>query len=222
MPDPKINSLLKFDGGTKELWQRIVDLVESAEEFIFPEKGHPIYRLLEQISDDERRAPSAWIRKAITDGGFPALALARSIRSRRRSHKERGSALGDAELEKLFELSEFSAIRRLNLFFCGVTDAGAKALAASSNGKQLFALNLTNNRIGPQGAVALVESIQLPSLRELRLGRNPIGDKGVLTIANTPLLSRLQVLDLSECGLSDLGKKALVSSRHVGDCDLIL
>ena len=201
--------LVQFVGDDEELWRQVCAWATEASDDVFSYWIARVEQRLESVPDDVRRAPPSWVHKAIADGGYLPMRLIRSIHARSRSSRNRGSALGDADLQRLVHLPEFGLVSRMKLFFCGITDAGAEAVASVPYGAALTSLNLAHNRISGAGAAALVRSARLPGLAELRLGRNNIGDAGAFSIAAVAGLARLRLLDLSNCRLSDEGIEAL-------------
>lgn len=191
-------SLEPFVGSDQELWNLVCDWVSVAEREQLVKWIPRLGERLASVPDGIRQAPPAWVHRAITDEGYPPMALARAIRARRRSRREKGSAIDDLDLEKLIPLPCFRAISHLKLFFCGITDRGANALAAAPSTGALTSLNLTNNQLTGEGVALILESPQLPNLVRLRLRRNNIDHRGVLSIAATPNIKQLRLLDLSE------------------------
>ncbi len=71
--------------------------------------------------------------------------------------------------------SRLSALARLHLSYTMLTDAGARALAASPHLAGLRILDVGHNQIGSAGARALADSPHLKGLVYLGLRHNPLG-----------------------------------------------
>lgn len=85
----------------------------------------------------------------------------------------------------------------------GITDQGARLLAADARLLNLESLALFRNRIGPAGLAALLGSPLLPrTLRRLLLGRNLFGEAGARALAGETAIRDLALLDL-DCNRLD-------------------
>ncbi|MBX9582934.1 MAG: hypothetical protein K2X87_21715 [Gemmataceae bacterium] len=104
--------------------------------------------------------------------------------------------LGDGGAAAVLD-GRFPALSRLDLSNCGLTDAGAVALARSAAAGGLRSLSLAWNRVGDAGAKAVAASPALAGLDELDLVGTPIGFAGAVALADSKHL-RLRRLTLGE------------------------
>ncbi len=109
----------------------------------------------------------------------------------------------------------FPRLRKLNLAFNDLEDAGVEALAAAEF-PALESLNLAGNRIAQQGAALLAESHAFEAVHELNLATNPIGDAGAFALVASEGLASLRRLNLMNCELSDAGIHRLARSGALG------
>lgn len=89
---------------------------------------------------------------------------------------------GNAGLDVLLAWGEFPRVRKFVLVNCGISDAGAAALAACKGARELRGLWLGQNAIGEAGARALADSPHLAQLEQLYLNANPIPLAGLLRL----------------------------------------
>jgi uncharacterized protein (TIGR02996 family) len=90
-------------------------------------------------------------------------------------------------------------LRKLDLKYCGIGDAGLVAVAGNNQFDYFPALtdlDLTGNGITDEGVRALVGSPLWPRLRKLVLCRNPLGVDTPELLAAAAARSRLEFLDL--------------------------
>ena len=90
-------------------------------------------------------------------------------------------------------LKNFLNLKQLGLLNCGVSDAGAQAIA--QNLSALTSLNLSGNSIGEAGAQAIAQ--KLSALTSLDLSGNSIGDAGAARLFRAFETSALTRLDLA-------------------------
>jgi hypothetical protein len=97
------------------------------------------------------------------------------------------------------------------------TDAGARALAASSRLANLRRLYLGHNQIGPDGVAALTSARWFSGLRSLDIGGNPLLSDGSRVLADSPSATELRNLILTNCGAD--GAVAIGRSRQFGNLE---
>ena len=204
----------------EEFWERVVGWVERTPPDDVKLALPTLQRELSQVPDRIRRCPYRWLR-CLGEGGHPVgFSLVRSVSARRRTRRVRGQAIGDRDLARLGNCPELSSVRRFKLFFCAITDQGARALARSAYVRGVGSLNLVNNQVTALGAEAIVTSPNLRALRELSLSRNNISDAGARSLARLPQLERLETFRLEGCNLSSQGRQVLRSCKYLRSCDL--
>jgi len=126
-----------------------------------------------------------------------------------------GNPIGDDSLKNL--ASGNLRLEHLHLNMCGITDLGARYLAATllaGKAPALHELNVWNNKITADGingadglAAGLMSQINLESCD---LSGNPLGDASMPAIARLiEAHFKLYTLDLSECSITALGVEIL-------------
>ncbi len=140
-----------------------------------------------------------------------ALALAASPRlARLTTLVLGGNDFSDSAVRVLARSPLARGLTRLGLAGSGeMTDAGARALAASPALAGMVWLDLSQSQVGDGGARALAESSHLGRLASLVLRDNHIGEDGALALADSPHLTRLRRLDLSGNRVGDGAQQAL-------------
>lgn len=140
-----------------------------------------------------------------------------------------------------FVLSNFPALRSLNLSSVELRSAGGQLLgrvrfarqletlrldlarlgdrgvAALAHGRftALRELDLSRNRIGNTGAAALAAAGGFPRLKSLKLWSNRIGRDGAAALAASPILAPIEELNLADNKIGPAGAKALAESPHL-------
>ena len=135
---------------------------------------------------------------------------------------------GDNEAKDLSQLLvEYpDLVNRMNsvmsdkyIYFRGISDAGAEALAQALHHNSISALtglDLSNSRISDAGVIALAQALHHTStLTWLNLSNNSISDAGAEALAHAlHHNSTLTWLDLSDNSISDAGAVALAQALH--------
>ncbi|MEM1348135.1 MAG: hypothetical protein AAGI01_06250, partial [Myxococcota bacterium] len=112
-------------------------------------------------------------------------------------------------------------LKRLDLRYAGLTDAGVLALSRAKEFGALRELDLEGNDISAVGVLTMREASWVRKLSGLGLSRNPLGDAGVLALARLPVY--LKRLELSRVDMGDEGLDALLQApavRLVEELDL--
>lgn len=97
-----------------------------------------------------------------------------------------GNPIGDGAAKALAK-SRLRSIQDLDMHTCAIREAGARALADSTNLRALRRLQLGGNRIGDGGARAIAESQGLPNLEKLEVVNCGISDDGARALLATSL-----------------------------------
>lgn len=98
-----------------------------------------------------------------------------------------------------------------------IGDDGFARLAAARPAKNLRALNVSGNELGPDAMAALTTG--LPRCRHLVLTANPLGDEGVALLASWGAVASLESLYLSACGVSAASLGALLGDGTFAHLD---
>jgi uncharacterized protein (TIGR02996 family) len=126
--------------------------------------------------------------------------------------------LGDERVAALLRAPAFR-LEVLDLARTGITDAGARALAAAPALGRLRDLSLWGNPLTDAGFRALVQSPNLAALTHLRLGlhgtASAFSDAGLAALAQSPCPPRLRALGLAGAHVGDTGLAALAGYRHL-------
>jgi len=153
--------------------------------------------------------------------------------------------LGSTGARSLAGSPRLAALRDLRLANVGLSDGGARALAAG-HFPMLHSLDMAGNDMGPGGAASLLGAPWVGSLRHLDLSENQIddavaaaiangpplvtlqlrgnqiGDEGAIALAASAGLASLQLLDLTDNPIGERGARALLDSPHPRDDRLAL
>ena len=121
------------------------------------------------------------------------------------------SNAGD-ELAAALARIEMPELRELDLRYCGLSDAGLRALVTNHSPSELRVLHLQGNDIGAAGARALAGWPVLDQLERLDLRNNEIGTEGARALAEAPQLAALEVLHLRDRDLQREGCELLAAS----------
>ncbi len=128
------------------------------------------------------------------------------------------SHLSDAAVAALVRAPAFR-LQALDLARNQITDAGARALAASPSLRRLRDLDVHSNPLTDEGFRALVQSPNLADLTRLRAGvdqgTTPLTDVSLRALAQSPCPPRLATLDLGGTLVSDAGLAALAGYSHL-------
>ena len=100
-------------------------------------------------------------------------------------------------------------LSNLTIFYDPPTDAGVRALAASSAWPVLRRLALPHGKLEDAAIEALVGGSRCATLVELDLSYNPFGDRGARAIAESPLLRGVRFLSLAYTAVTLDGLRAL-------------
>jgi uncharacterized protein (TIGR02996 family) len=104
-------------------------------------------------------------------------------------------------------------LTRLALYHCPIDDAGARTLIQALPRSALRKLTLTNCRLTEATVSALVAAPSWGALENLYLS-DPLGDAAVVALAGSPHLANLRALALPNCGLGVEGARALATSPY--------
>src|SRR5262249_28718801 len=150
-----------------------------------------------ELSARHQQLTAEAVRSLVNDANLPRL-----------RRLDLGKSLaGDGAAEALAESARLEDLRELKLASCGLTAAGAAALAAGP-WRHLRTLWLADNPVGAAGAAALARSEALSGLVRLDLSRCLLTDDGVKALAASPRTDDLVELALSDNGLTDEAAKA--------------
>ena len=185
--------------------------------------------LNDNVSDDAGELASAISGNALHMLGFrktsiSSVALSRILRSAGRQNGVgtlRTLKLSDSSVSGNFavvaDVLFLLPLKRLSLFYCGVTDEQAAHIAAVLRrpGCQLEDLDLYENRIGPAGAKAIAEAFTVnSSLRVLCLRHNRVLDDGGVALAEGLAHNKsLVALDLATSGVTRRTHAAFAATR---------
>lgn len=183
------------------------------------------------IPDKIRLAPGRWVRKLLDRLTEPRLRVCRALDltlhdvdlpgdrlawtdapelAHLRILRVSDDRFGDGGLERWLRSS--NNLRPIELALGGgITDRGARLLAADSRLLDLESLAVFRNRIGPEGLAALIGSPKLArKLRRLLLGRNLFGEAGARALTGETTIEDLALLDLDCNRLDGAAMRALV------------
>jgi Ran GTPase-activating protein (RanGAP) involved in mRNA processing and transport len=163
---------------------------------------------------------SLW-RSLMSDRSLQALAASPYVLNLASLAMVRGyeeGLIGDEGVVALAGSPYLTNLRVLVLRIRGATTHRAiRALAASSNLRNLTSLELENIQIGDEGARALAASQLLSNLTSLELSHTQIGDEGARALAASAHLRNLTSLDLRSNQIGDEGAQALASCAHLSN-----
>jgi len=251
-------------------WRRIAAALDAeADPRALDEALAAVEAACAGFPDKLRLAPGRWIRALFEGRAEPRLRVCRAVDihlhdvdlpgdrfawadspelAEARILRVLDERLGDAGLERWLCGSNNAAITELSLG-CGMTDEGARRLAADRRLSGIESLALFRNAIGPAGLRALLTSPELGRhLRRLLFGRNrmgkpsaealvvetAIGDLDLLdldcnrldgaairVLIDAPLLSGVRVLNLSNNPIGAEGCAALAAGRHFDEIEVL-
>ena len=121
---------------------------------------------------------------------------------------------GVAGRPQVFAVPELRHLRSLDLAHNALTDADAKALAASPNVRGLKWLDLTNNRIGRPGLDATAASPNLPALKWLGFANNAAPDPVPQPEMDGAVVAAMTVPPIHAEIVAKVGKKPWLEARH--------
>jgi Ran GTPase-activating protein (RanGAP) involved in mRNA processing and transport len=113
------------------------------------------------------------------------------------------------EIEALIKMNLSKDGKTLDLTAMHLKEAGAMDIARCEFLKDITALELGRNLIGPKGAKYVAKSTVLTHLASLNLFYNNLGNEGAKYIAVSDNLLTLVNLNLSDNAIGDEGAKAL-------------
>lgn len=174
-----------------------------------------VWVFLEHLDTITKAAPLLREVKLEAYHSVPKL-LAKTLPPSVRSLSVRGRL--ESDYENLLRSTWLGQLEELCLWFSEVGDEGAQAFAATPELKNLKALHLCEAGITEVGARALAASEHL-RLNRFVAWRNPIGPTGAASLFESPVLAAATRLEVGEWGLMPEGLKALAQSPIVGQLE---
>jgi uncharacterized protein (TIGR02996 family) len=116
---------------------------------------------------------------------------------------------------ELAACAALEGVTTLELTYCGLRAAGARALTLSPYLGRLAHLDMAGNGIRLEGASALLTSKRLPRITSLGLHSTGLGVRGVRGVVGLPEIARLTALTLGDDATGAEGAHAVAASRHL-------
>lgn len=195
-------------------WRRITAALDASQGDRLAADLDAVAAACADWPDAVRLAPGRWLRDRIDGRPQPRLTVARAVDltlhgdlagdrlawtdapelARCTVLKVVDDRCGDVGLARWLDSPNNPRPVELALA-AGLTDAGARRLAADPRLATLRSLALLRNALGPAGLAALLGAAT-PALRRLLLGRNLFGEPGARALARATALADLDLLDL--------------------------